>query len=158
MKRVYLLLVIAASFASCKAQNDKQDVRNFLREHGISDYREIKWGVRDSVYSPFNAELSLSYFESKYSTKIMALEFERDYLRPASNEYKIVQDSLKYYKSELEKMRMAVAEQKSKKKKNREGITMKFVQYGDTVEWTFIFNNNGSGIGHVVKDGTVINL
>jgi len=57
----FFVSLFALSLLSCtqsKNEQAKEAVRQYLQKKGVTEYTELQWGKLDSVFSPFNVDLS----------------------------------------------------------------------------------------------------
>lgn len=160
MKNHISFILFTLLFISCVLENDhteREAVREYLRRKNVTDYTELEWGRPDSVFSPFTQQVSFKLFESKTMLTIEKLELRISEFEFNRNKYsdsiKIFHDSIFSLRNELRKKTIELLSENSKMKNNRKGITLKLL-YKNTLgnerqaKYTFVFDTNGTTIGH----------
>lgn len=161
MKNSLAFFTAALLLVSCVSEQsaDKQLVRDYLVSKNIKNIVEVSWSPRDSLFSPFNIELSEQYLTTRINSQISSYELDMILNRPGTKDYKTAKDSIRILKEEIEDIKASVAKQMELAKKNRVGIGLKF-KYQDFYihDWIFVLNNDGKTIGHVIENGKVLDL
>ena len=152
MKKNVLLLVIL-SCLSCMAENDhtqRQAVRDYMTQKGVIIQEEISWGVPDSVFSPFNAQRSYNFVMSGLRQD---LELTNNSLKYADTqkEKRELQDSILSIRKQITELDHNYATILKEAKKNRIGIQFRYKSGGKENSYTFVFNNDGLTVGHVLS-------
>lgn len=153
---IIILIIYSCTFTE-KDHAEREAVRNYLKEKEVTQFKEIEWGSVDSIYSPFNTQISLEYFANKASGLISYYESEIRNMQSYGNQYKkeirLYKDSIAMIRSELREMEKDAISLYSKAKKNRLGIKLHLNYKSNSGQnkdatYIFVFNNDKSSIGH----------
>ena len=160
--KLYIILILACGLCSCQTSRDEQAkkaVREYLEKKGVTEYSEELWGKVDSVFTPFNLDMSYDMANtlikrdiSKHELTISELKF--NYSKNKSR-IKVLRDSVSILKDSLSTIKTMYYDRLSKREKNRLGIFLK-LKYKtlagseNTRSLTFVFNSNDSdlSVGH----------
>lgn len=158
MKQTILSLALLCSLIAC-AQNPHQSAIQQYIENKMDwhEYKIMEVGEVDSIFSPFNTQLSYSYFETRIQTKIEQMEvISEDYYAPVADRI-AARDSINTLKRELRDIQNNVILILTEKKPNRIGVPAKIYYKGVMHRFTFVYNNDGQTIGHRLDaDGNAV--
>lgn len=153
MKKDALLLVILLSCLSCLAENDhaqRQAIRDYITQKGIAIQEEISWGAPDSVFSPFNAQRSYNFVMAGLRQDLDLTKNSLTYA-DTQKEKRELQDSIQSIRNQITELDHNYATILKEAKKNRVGIQFRYRSGGDEHSYTFVFNNDGLTVGHVLS-------
>lgn len=160
--KLYITLFFACVLFSCNTSKDEQAkkaVREYLDKKGVTEYKEELWGKVDSVFTPFNLDMSYDMANaiirrdiSRHELTISALKFNPSKNKPR---IKVLKDSVLLLKDSLNSIRYKYYDRLNKREKNRLGIFLKLkyktlLGVEKTRSFTFVFNQNESelSVGH----------
>ena len=160
------LFVLIAIFYFCSCGNDykvKRAVRIYLENKNVTEYKELEWGKLDSVFSPFNANLSYNYINSRIRRDISNYEYIISELKfnQSKNKKRIsaLRDSVSLLKDSIINLQSAYFSFLNEQKPNRLGIPLKLTYKtldgtNKTKRFTFILNPNDKdiSIGHHLNE------
>jgi hypothetical protein len=137
----------------------KDAVREYLQKKGVTEYTEELWGKVDSVFTPFNLDMSYNLTNSMIKRDISHHELTISELKfnPGKNKsrIKILKDSVSLLKDSLNTVKTMYYDRLNKREKNRLGIFLKLkyktlLGVEKTRRFTFVFNQNESelSVGH----------
>lgn len=151
-----MLLLICFCVSGCNIVEPdhkyRQAVRDYLSEKGYVIASENMWFGVDSVFSPFNAELSYEYMSNRLWNEIDELYFESAGFRFTLKEHKALMDSIHKKRQLIDELRESLETTKTLRHKNRIGIEFDFTEKdGKEHDLVFVFNNDGETVGHVMS-------
>jgi hypothetical protein len=137
----------------------KDAVREYLQKKGVTEYTEELWGKVDSVFTPFNLDMSYNLTNSRIKMDISRHELTISELKfnPGKNKSRIktLKDSVSLLKDSLNTVKTMYYDRLNKREKNRLGIFLKLkyktlLGAEKTRRFTFVFNQNESelSVGH----------
>lgn len=159
---IFSILILSSLLISCATSEEdkaKNAVREYLQKKGVTEYTEELWGKVDSVFTPFNLDMSYNYINSKIRRDIAHHELTISELKfnPGKNKtrIKILRDSVSLLNDSLKSIRTMYYDRLDKREKNRLGIFLK-LKYKTlsgmekSRSFTFVFNSSESelSIGH----------
>lgn len=156
------LLVLIPVFCFCACSNDykvKQAVRTYLENKNVFEYKEIEWGKLDSIFSPFNANLSYKYIVSRIQSDISNYEYIISGLKFNQSKNKkrisLLRDSVSILRDSVYSLQTNYFTFLKERKPNRLGIPLKLIYktlngVNKTARFTFVLNTNDKeiSIGH----------
>lgn len=163
MKSKILAIIMMSSLClSCATSQDdkaKEAVRDYLQRKGVTEYTEELWGKVDSVFTPFNLDMSYSFADAKIRRDIAHHELTISELKfnPGKNKarIKVLKDSVSLLNDSLNSIRNRYYDILDKRENNRLGIFLKLkyktlLGVEKTRRFTFVFNENESelSVGH----------
>lgn len=160
--KLCIILALACALSSCntsKEEQAKKAVREYLEKKGVTEYSEELWGKVDSVFTPFNLDMSYDMAKaviqrdiSKHELTISELKFNQS---KNKSRIKTLKDSVSLLKDSLVSIRTRYYEKLDKRENNRLGIFLKLryktlIGSEKTRSLTFVFNSNDSelSVGH----------
>lgn len=161
-KKLCLMIALSALCFSCSVSEEdkaKKAVRDYLQKKGVTEYTEELWGKVDSVFTPFNLDMSYDMANaiirrdiSRHELTISELKFNPSKNKPR---IKVLKDSVSLLKDSLNSIRDKYYDRLNKREKNRLGIFLKLkyktlLGVEKTRSFTFVFNQNESelSVGH----------
>lgn len=158
----FFVSLFVLSLLSCTQSKDeqaKEAVRQYLKKKGVTEYTELQWGKLDSVFSPFNVDLSFDIKKSIINKDISQLEFLISELNfnPRKNKerIKILRDSISLLTDSLSSVYKTYNEIIDQRINNRIGISLKLsyktlIGSEKTAKYTFVFESNPDelSVGH----------
>lgn len=171
VKLLFIILISSILFG-CKESKEylaKNAVRTYLNDKKVHEYTELEWGNLDSVFSPFNLNLSYEITDSRVRTKISGYELTISELQfnPSKNKsrIKILRDSVMLLRDSLHTLHSIYFEKLRAKIPNRLGIPLKLkyitpIGTEKTRRFVFVLNHDESdvSIGHHLNEfGEVCN-
>lgn len=163
MKSKILAIIMMSSLClSCATSQDdkaKEAVRDYLQRKGVTEYTEELWGKVDSVFTPFNLDMSYNFADSKIRRDIAHHELTITELNfnPGKNKarIKVLKDSVSLLNDSIKSIRNRYYDILDKRENNRLGIFLKLkyktlLGVEKTRRFTFVFNENESelSVGH----------
>ena len=161
-KKLCLMIALSALCFSCSVTEEdkaKNAVREYLQKKGVTEYTEELWGKVDSVFTPFNLDMSYNLTNSMIKRDISRHELTISELKfnPGKNKSRIktLKDSVSLLKDSLNTVKTMYYDRLNKREKNRLGIFLKLkyktlLGAEKTRRFTFVFNQNESelSVGH----------
>ena len=161
-KKLCLMIALSALCFSCSVSEEdkaKKAVRDYLQKKGVTEYTEELWGKVDSVFTPFNLDMSYDMANaiirrdiSRHELTISELKFNPSKNKPR---IKVLKDSVSLLKDSLNSIIDKYYDRLNKREKNRLGIFLKLkyktlLGVEKTRSFTFVFNQNESelSVGH----------
>lgn len=159
---IFCILIVSSFISSCSVSMEdkaKDAVREYLQKKGVTEYTEELWGKVDSVFTPFNLDMSYNLTNSMIKRDISHHELTISELKfnPGKNKsrIKILKDSVSLLKDSLNTVKTMYYDRLNKREKNRLGIFLKLkyktlLGVEKTRRFTFVFNQNESelSVGH----------
>lgn len=160
--KLYIILSFFCILSSCtvsKENQAKKAVREYLKSKGVTEYTEELWGKLDSVFTPFNLDMSYNLTNAMLKRDISRHELTISELKfnPGKNKnrIKILKDSVYLLKDSLNTVKTMYFDRLNKRENNRLGIFLR-LKYKTlsgvekTRRFTFVFNQDDSelSVGH----------
>ena len=159
---IFCILIVSSFISSCSVSMEdkaKDAVREYLQKKGVTEYTEELWGKVDSVFTPFNLDMSYNLTNSMIKRDISRNELTISELKfnPGKNKSRIkaLKDSVSLLKDSLNTVKTMYYDRLNKREKNRLGIFLKLkyktlLGTEKTRRFTFVFNQNESelSVGH----------
>ena len=159
---IFCILIVSSFISSCSVSMEdkpKDAVREYLQKKGVTQYTEELWGKVDSVFTPFNLDMSYNLTNSMIKRDISRHELTISELKfnPGKNKSRIkaLKDSVSLLKDSLNTVKTMYYDRLNKREKNRLGIFLKLkyktlLGTEKTRRFTFVFNQNESelSVGH----------
>lgn len=160
--KLYIALSLFCVLCSCSTSREEQAkkaVIEYLEKKGVTEYSEELWGKVDSVFTPFNLDMSYDMANalikrdiSKHELTISELKFNHS---KNKSRIKTLKDSVTLLKDSLNTIRTMYYDRLNKREKNRLGIFLKLkyktlIGSEKTRSLTFVFNSNDTEltVGH----------
>lgn len=158
--KICVILCLVSVMCSCSTSKEdqaKKAVREYLEKKGVTEYSEELWGKVDSVFTPYNLDMSYDMANaiirrdiSRHELTISELNFN-----PGKNKsrIKVLRDSVSLLNDSLSSIRNKYYDRLYKREKNRLGIFLKLkyktlIGVEKTRSLTFVFNENELSVGH----------
>lgn len=160
--KILAIIMISSLCLSCATSQEdkaKEAVRDYLQRKGVTEYTEELWGKVDSVFTPFNLDMSYNFADAKIRRDIAHHELTISELKfkPGKNKdrIKVLKDSVSLLNDSLNSIRNRYYDILDKRENNRLGIFLKLkyktlLGVEKTRRFTFVFNENESelSVGH----------
>ena len=164
--KLYIILSLLCILSSCTLSEDdkaKKAVREYLQKQGVTEYSEELWGKVDSIFTPFNLDMSYDLTNAIIKRDISKHELTISELRfnPGNNKarIKVLKDSVSLLKDSLNSIRTKYYEKLKKRENNRLGIFLKLkyknlIGSENTRSFIFVFNSDDSefSVGHHIDE------
>lgn len=158
---IFYILILSSFISSCSVSTEdkaKDAVREYLQKKGVTEYTEELWGKVDSVFTPFNLDMSYDLSKAIINRDIAHHELTISELKfnPVKNKSRInlLKDSVSLLKDSLSSIKAMYYERLNEREKNRLGIFLK-LKYKTlsglekTRSFTFVFNSDSEmSVGH----------
>ena len=158
-----ILFVLLFCCDACIAQSEQEyqkAVKTYLFDKRIIVEKEIEWSKTDSLFSPFNMQLSYEFLLTMRTRDVDDLRYDISIETDAMKKQKL-QDSLYAIQAKITELNRAISTLNNMDdfKPNRLGTEFKFSSKGKDYDLIFVFNNDGQTIGHVLsKEKEVIDI
>lgn len=154
MKQTIVALVALCILIACNKETPQQTaVRQYIiNELQCTECVITHMSPLDSVFTPYNIESSAEYFTNRLQTEIA---YHRRTLADSwatRREIAVARDSINLLRHQIDSIKSVTNKLIAAKKPNRLGIVVKLTRNNVPHEFTFVFNNDGETISHLLDD------